>query len=237
MQTSGKITNRMSDTRAPRKATAKRKSWGDDIDGSKTMRPERERVLFETAARLFNSHGFHGTSMSQLTSELGLTKGALYYYVTDKSDLLYKLHLKSIAATKQANDRGIAEGRNGFERVKLIIQYYVEALTRSQTETFILLEKGALKPEQARDIMKRRKELEAELREQIAGGIADGSIIACDPKLAAFTLVGAMAWVSKWYDADGEWTPDQIARSMAEMLTRALAVQPVEALATRIAKT
>lgn len=227
----------MSGTQPAQKPAEKRRSWGDDIDGSKTMRPERERVLFETAARLFNSHGFHGTSMSQLTSELGLTKGALYYYVSDKSDLLYKLHLKSIEATKKANQRGIAEGRNGFERVKLIIQYYVEALTRSQTETFILLEKGALKPELAQDIMRRRKELESELRDQISAGIADGSIVPCDPKLATFTLVGAMAWVSKWYDANGNWKPDQIARSMADMLMRTLAVEPVEALALNVAET
>lgn len=218
-------------------AREKRKSWGEDIDGSKHMRAERERVLFETAARLFNSHGFHGTSMSQLTSELGLTKGAIYYYVTDKSDLLYKLHLKSIEATQKANERGIAEGRNGFERVRLIVRYYVEALTRSQTETFILLEKGALAPELAQDIVNRRKQLEADLREQISAGIADGSIVPCDPKLATFALVGAMAWVSKWYDAQGEWRPEQIANSMADMLLRALAVEPAPALVTDVAKT
>ncbi len=214
--------------------TSRKRSWGEDIDASKHMRGERERVLFETAARLFNSHGFHGTSMSQLTSELGLTKGAIYYYVQDKSDLLYKLHLKSIEATQEANRRGIAEGRNGFERLHLIIRYYIEAQTRSQTETFILLERGALKPEQAHDIVNRRKQLETELRDQIAAGIADGSIVACDPKLAAFTLVGALAWVSKWFDAKGPWRPDQVAQAMADMLMRSLAVQPAAALVSDV---
>ncbi|MCZ4264082.1 TetR/AcrR family transcriptional regulator [Erythrobacter sp. G21629-S1] len=222
-------------TSKPAKGAAKkRKSWGAEIDSSKAMRAERERLLFETAAKLFNSHGFHGTSMSQLTSELGLTKGAIYYYVTDKSDLLYKLHLKSIEATQQANTRGIAEGSNGFERVKLIIRYYVEALTRSRTETFILLEKGALNDEQTRDIKKRRKQLETELREQIASGIEDGSMIPCDPKLAALSLVGAMAWISKWYEPDGDWRPEQVAQSMSEMLIRSLAAKPVDALTTDV---
>lgn len=224
----------MSDSQQHRKPAEKRKSWGAEIASSKAMRAERERVLFETAARLFNTHGFHGTSMSQLTNELGLTKGALYYYVADKSDLLYKLHLKSIDATKEANRRGIAEGRNGFERVFLIIRYYVEAQTRSNTETFILLESGALKPEQAEDIMRQRKELDAELRDQIAAGIADGSIVPCDPKLAAFALVGAMAWISKWFDPQGTWNPDQISQAMAEMLMRGLAAHPVTALVTDV---
>jgi TetR/AcrR family transcriptional regulator len=231
----------MSDKRPLNEASHVRKvrkaSWGEDIDATKNVREERERVLFETAARLFNSHGFHGTSMSQLTSELGLTKGAIYYYVADKCDLLYKLHLKSIDATHRANQRGIAEGRNGMERVNLIIRYYVEALTRSQTETFILLEKGALRPDQAEDILMRRKQLEADLRSQIASGITDGSIIPCDPKLAAFTLVGAMAWVSKWYDPSGDWLPEQIARSMADMLTRSLAQRPSATLPVNVGET
>ncbi|ASK89713.1 TetR/AcrR family transcriptional regulator [Sphingorhabdus sp. SMR4y] len=218
------------------KGAKKRTSWGEDVDSSKGMRGERERLLFETAAKLFNSHGFHGTSMSQLTSELGLTKGAIYYYVTDKSDLLYKLHLKSIEATQRANTRGIAEGRNGLERVKLIIRYYVEALTRSQTETFILLEKGALNEEQTRDIKKRRKQLENELRDQIVTGFEDGSMTSCDPKLATFNLVGAMAWVSKWYDPEGEWNPEQVAQSMADMLIRSIAAKPVDALTTDVSK-
>lgn len=228
----------MSDSRIRTTLTTdakKRKSWGEDVDSSKGMRGERERLLFETAAKLFNSHGFHGTSMSQLTSELGLTKGAVYYYVTDKSDLLYKLHLKSIEATQRANARGIAEGSNGIERVKLIIRYYVEALTRSRTETFILLEKGALNDEQTRDIKMRRKQLEKELRQQIVSGIEDGSIVSCDPKLAALSLVGAMAWISKWYDPDGVWSSEQVAESMSDMLIRSLAAEPVDALTRDVA--
>ncbi len=211
-------------------------AWKEKVDGASGRRAVRESILFETAARMFNSYGFHGTSMSHLTQELGLTKGALYYYVEDKSDLLYKLHIKSAEATRKAYEAGVAEGRNGYERVRSIVRHYVAAVTVSPTETFILLEKGVLKPEQAEDIVQRRKQLEFDLRSQITKGIDDGSIVPCDPKLATFILVGAMAWVSKWFEPDGDWTPDQIADAMSDMLMRSIAATPSDVLIGDVAK-
>jgi TetR/AcrR family transcriptional regulator len=212
------------------------RGWNEKGHDASDRRAVRESILFETAARMFNSYGFHGTSMSQLTQELGLTKGALYYYVEDKSDLLYKLHIKSADATRKAFEEGVAEGRNGYERVQSIVRHYVAAITASPTETFILLEKGVLNPEQAEEIVQRRKQLELDLRSQIAKGIDDGSIVPCDPKLATFVLVGAMAWVSKWFEPDRDWTPDQVARAMADMLMRSIATMPDDALIGDVAQ-
>jgi TetR/AcrR family transcriptional regulator len=213
-----------------------KQAWNEKVDGASGRRAIRETILFETAARMFNSYGFHGTSMSQLTQELGLSKGALYYYVEDKSDLLYKLHIKSAEATRNAYEAGVAEGRNGYERVRSIIRHYIAAVTASPTETFILLEKDVLNPEQTEDIVQRRKQLELDLRSQITKGIDDGSIVPCDPKLATFMLVGAMAWVSKWFEPGRDWTPDQIAHAMADMLMRAIAATPCDVLVGDVAE-
>ncbi|MCM2562295.1 TetR/AcrR family transcriptional regulator [Lutimaribacter sp. EGI FJ00015] len=216
-----------------RSATSRSKpAWGENIQSTEEQRQAREAILFETAARLFNRYGFHGTSMAQLTEELGLTKGALYYYVNDKSDLLYQLHIRSARATRLAHDRGVAEGRNGYERIHLVVKHYIKTVTTSPTETFILMEDGALKPEQADEIMKLRKQLEYDLRKCIQEGIDDGSIAPCDPKMASFAIVGAMAWVSKWYDPAMPWTSDQVSSGMAELLSRMIAANPVPALPT-----
>lgn len=228
----GKASEEQDNTRKKRR----KRVWDDQGQSNEDQRERREAILFETAARLFNRYGFHGTSMSHLTEELGLTKGALYYYVKDKSDLLYQLHLKSAEATRLAHDRGVAEGHNGYERVHGIVRHYAKTMTASPTETFILLEEGALHPEQAKDIADRRKALEHDLRRQIELGIEDGSIAPCDAKFVSFALVGAMAWISKWYDPDQPWTGDQIADAMADLLSRMIAANPVPALARDISE-
>lgn len=62
--------------RAAKSASSRSKpAWGENIQSTEELRQAREAILFETAARLFNRYGFHGTSMTQLTEELWLITG------------------------------------------------------------------------------------------------------------------------------------------------------------------
>jgi TetR/AcrR family transcriptional regulator len=220
----------------PRKQARPRSSpaWSDRVQSSESQRAIKEAVLYETAARWFNRHGFHGTSLGDIANEIGITKAALYYYVRDKSDLLYKLHLRAAEAAKRAHDRAVNEGGNGLERVQRIVTNYVAASTSSPTETFILLEDGALSAAQSAEIIKRRKWLDNDLRRQIETGIADGSITPCDSKLAVLAIVGALAWASKWYNREGFWSSDQVAIAMGQMLARMLSSGPALELPTDV---
>lgn len=208
--------------------------WSDRVPSREQQRSVKEEVLFETAARWFNRHGFHGTSLSDLATELGITKAALYHYVRDKSELLYRLHLISLQAAESSRQRAVEEGRNGLERVHLIVRHYVSAITSSPTFTFVLLEDGALTPEQSREILKRRIWLERDLREQIAQGMRDGSITPCDPKFVALVIGGAMNSIAKWFRSEGAWTGDQIAAELSRMVSRLLSAGAPEALSADV---
>ena len=43
-----------------------------------------------------------------------------------------------------------------------------------------------------------------------------------DPKLLAFAIMGAMNWISRWYDPKGEAGSDEIARVFADYLVGGL---------------
>ena len=206
--------------------SVKKRAWGNQVLSQHEQRELRETVLFETAARLFNRFGFRGTSMSMLTNELGLTKGALYHYVKDKSDLLYKVNLRSAHSSREAHERGVAEGRNGYERVHGIVRHYLLAATESPIETFVLLEDDALSPDQAQEIIKLRKALITDMRREISAGIEDGSITPCDPKLVSLTIVGAMAWMLQWYDPEQDMSKEEVSSGMADLLSRMIAADP-----------
>lgn len=53
----------------------------DNLDGDKQER------LFEAAANEFSDHGFEGASLNRIIDVAGMSKGSLYYYFDDKSDL------------------------------------------------------------------------------------------------------------------------------------------------------
>lgn len=223
--------------RPPRHASRPDQPWSERVPTREQQRSVKEEVLFETAARWFNRHGFHGTSLSDLATELGITKAALYHYVRDKSELLYRLHLRSLEAAEAARHRAIEEGTTGLEKIHLIVRHYVFAITSSPTFTFVLLEDGALTPEQSREILKRRIWLERDLRDLIASGIRDGSVTPCDPKFVALMVGGAMNSIAKWYRPGGDWTGEQIASELSRMLSRMLTTATPDALSCDVRQT
>ena len=50
---------------------------------------QTRRQIIDTAAHLFAAKGFQGTSMSELASATGLTKGAFYHHFESKDDLFH----------------------------------------------------------------------------------------------------------------------------------------------------
>lgn len=64
--------------------------------------PTKERI-YRIAAELFAEKGFHATGMSDLEQATGLGRGALYYHIGSKEELLfnvtsrYLIHLNQIA--------------------------------------------------------------------------------------------------------------------------------------------
>ena len=53
--------------------------------------PER---LIEVALRLFAENGFEGTSVQDVVSAAGVTKGAMYHYYSSKDDLLAEIYAR-----------------------------------------------------------------------------------------------------------------------------------------------
>jgi AcrR family transcriptional regulator len=53
---------------------------------------EKRREVVERAATLFDSAGYHTTSVAELAAAVGLSKPALYHYVSSKDEILFWIH-------------------------------------------------------------------------------------------------------------------------------------------------
>jgi hypothetical protein len=85
------------------------------------------------------------------------------------------------------------------------------------------LDEGDLSPEAYAEVRNYKRKIDRRLRGFLQEGVADGSIAACDPKLAAFAIAGALNWICIWYEPDGPQSPDEIATQFARTLTHGLA--------------
>ena len=57
---------------------------------------KREAVI-HAAARAFNEHGYHNTSLDDIAAALEVTKPTIYYYFPDKEELFAQMGLRRLA--------------------------------------------------------------------------------------------------------------------------------------------
>ncbi|MGD8703852.1 MAG: TetR/AcrR family transcriptional regulator [Desulfosarcina sp.] len=92
------------------------------------------RLIIETAAPIFNKKGYTGTSMADLTSAAGLTKGSIYGNFKDKDDvavhafqhninLIFDFFSKELKAAPSTLDKLLAYPR-GFRKIYPMILAY-----------------------------------------------------------------------------------------------------------------
>jgi AcrR family transcriptional regulator len=88
-----------------------------------------EQVLM-TASRLFNRRGIDGTSIDDVMAELGATKGALYHYFENKTDLVVRCHKRGFVLYERFADAAEEFGRCGLERGLIGLYLNIQAQAR-----------------------------------------------------------------------------------------------------------
>ena len=204
--------------------------WKNVVLAASEQFDRKREVLLREAAASFNRGGYHGTSLAEIAKKLGVTKAALYTYVPSKEELLYYCHDSAMDNAIQTLHDAQAGGGTGLHKLTTTLRHYLEMMLGQEGSYVVLLEENAMKPAHVRAIIKRRDQFEQGLREFVVEGIADGSIVPCNPKLAVFMALGALNWGRKWYRPSADWSDQQIAFSLTQMLERSLSSAPVAVL-------
>nr|WP_244235052.1 TetR/AcrR family transcriptional regulator [Achromobacter veterisilvae] len=202
----------------------------------KAMHQLKREALLRQAIAAFNQKGFHATSLGDIATSLGVTKAALYHYFPNKHALLYEAFAEALRVGFDAIEQAERKGGTGLEKLQLALKEYLEVTLSEMSRCVIITEEHALEPDDRAEIVRQRDRFEAKLRGFVREGIEDGSVIPCDPKLAIFSIFGAVNWVPKWYSDSGEWNNKQLAKGMSELLCRSIARHPPEAFAPDIGK-
>ena len=186
---------------------------------------KREAVL-RTAAQLFNEKGYAASTLDEVAERLGVSKPTVYYYVDSKDQILFECVRTGLELLQQAIREVDAAGGSAIDKLVAAMRQYVEIVTMDFGMCVIRVGEDPLPPESRQKLRRMKAALDREFRELIRQGIAEGSIVDCDPKLAAFTFAGALSWIGRWYRPDGELGPDEVADRCIHLLLHGLVGRP-----------
>ncbi|MFZ4289667.1 TetR/AcrR family transcriptional regulator [Variovorax sp. HJSM1_2] len=198
--------------------------WAPSADREQVRIDKREAVL-RMAAQVFNEKGYMAATLDEVAERLHVTKPTLYYYVKNKDEILFECVRIGLTMMQDAITKAGASGGSALDKLVAAMHQYTEIVTMDFGMCLIRVGEDPLPPESQRKLRRIKAAIDLEFRELIRQGIAEGTIAPCDPKLAAFTLAGALSWIGRWYRPDGAWTPDDIARQCIALLSNGLCVQ------------
>jgi Tetracyclin repressor-like, C-terminal domain len=129
----------------------------------------------------------------------------------------------TISATKKRFSWSVIGCGTGLEKVEAFIYSYANVMTVNFGRCVMRLDEGDLSSDAFREVRAYKRKIDRRLRAFIQEGMADGSILPCDPKIAAFSIAGALNWICIWYEPEGPLSPEEIATQFARTLTHGLA--------------
>jgi AcrR family transcriptional regulator len=183
---------------------------------------KRDAVL-QTAVRLFNEKGFHATSLDDVALALNVTKPTIYHYFASKDEILFacvKLGLSMIEdAVMSVNETS----DSALDRLKALMRTYAEVMTMDFGRCVIRTGDHELTLESRAELRALKRKIDGVLRNIIKEGIADGSILARDARVASFTVAGALNWIARWHDPSGSQPISRLSEEMIQILVGGLA--------------
>lgn len=184
-----------------------------------TMAATDRRVeILKSAAAAFRRRGYHGASVDEIASALEMTKGNLYYYFRNKEDILYACHEYSLDILLQLLREVRDEPAPADQKLRKLILAFVHLTLDELQGTALTLDPDALSPPLFAKVVAKRDEFDRGLRAIITQGMDQGLFTRGDPKMIEFAVMGAVNWITKWFDPEGPMTSQEIGEAFADYL-------------------
>ena len=197
---------------------------GPPIHAHDEQAAKRERIL-AAALRLFAHEPYQAVTMDRVADAAGVAKGTLYLYFPSK-DALYLGILSDGLNTAYRTFQSTADPRLPVaERLRRSIEVMVEFFDqRRDFLQFFATAEPRLAEERNRIIEASRERGFNFFASQIEEGIRTGAFRRIDPRLATFTIQGAIRSLLLYY---GSGRPVcELSRELGNMMLRSLGADP-----------
>jgi TetR/AcrR family transcriptional regulator, cholesterol catabolism regulator len=183
----------------------------------------RAAEVYRTAAQIILKKGYDATSVSDIAKALGITKAGLYHYIHGKTQLLFDIMQYGLDELEREVAQPAKEIADAGTRLRFMIGMHARIVTRGEGAVTILVDEArALTPAQNRKITQRKRAYLDFLRATLEQMKAERKLRDVDVTVAAFSLLGMINWLSRWYQADGALDEQQIAEAIVDIALNGL---------------
>lgn len=178
-------------------------------------RPSRWNDVVEAAAVVFRQRGYHATRLEDIAEELGMQKGSLYNYIDSKEELLLAVVTVPAAQLLESLSTLSESDLPASEKIRLVARSHARVVEDYLPYVAVYVQEIAGQdhsPEWRERDRAYVRQLSAIIDEGRQSGLFDS---ATAPVISSMALIGALNWMTRWYEPGGELSAEEIADRIA----------------------
>lgn len=190
----------------------------------------RRQTIIDTAVRIFHDKGYRAATLDDVANELGLTRPALYHYVSSKEGLLSEIYLQALASFFDTIYEIGGMDLPPPEKLRLFMRRHLKTVVIENLTMFTVFfsEENQLPKSDFDRIHKEKLKFNRVVEQIIAQGIDQGCFRPVNPRLYANAVIGMCNWLYRWYDPEkSPFSSDEIVEQYTALIEGGL-VKPNE---------
>ncbi|MET8981816.1 TetR/AcrR family transcriptional regulator [Streptomyces sp. NPDC004539] len=181
----------------------------------------RRQKIIDIAAALFARQGYAATSINDLGQAVGLAKGALYYYIGSKENLLVEIQSR-VMGPLLTRTRQIAELEEApLLRLRLLSESLLTIIFRRLDHIWVYEhDYRSLSGVELKTLLSQRSAFEQSVSDLLEEAMEQGTFRAMPPRLATLQFLNLHNHTYQWVNPEGDWTAPHLAREYCATLFR-----------------
>lgn len=170
-------------------------------------------LILDAAAALFCEKGFSETTTRAIAARLNIQQASLYYHISGKEELLYRINRLTMESTEGSVNRAPKNRKNPRERLQALIRAHLDGLFENPNRSLAAIsEFRSLSRAHRRELDAARRNysemLDKELEESVEHRILRSDISVPVIRLA---LLNYLNWTPRWYQISGPLSVEALA--------------------------
>ncbi|HEY0487325.1 MAG TPA: TetR family transcriptional regulator [Mycobacteriales bacterium] len=196
-------------------------SWVEGVPEVAPVKDPDEPMARITAAatELFSTKGYHGTATRELAEAAGLTKGALFYHVGHKAEVLFAIQSAVVEEGIAMQTAILAEPGTPAQRLaRMVVAHFRILHSYHHSMAVVSEEIKYLDPEPKAAVVKRRDVYTAGIQDLLRDAGDAGELRVTDDRVDTLAILGMLNSTYRWYRPGGRLSADDIGVQFGRLL-------------------
>lgn len=179
----------------------------------------KRQEIIDLAADLFAKQGYAATGIAEIGKVAGLAKGALYYYIGSKENLLVEIQDRVLGPLLRAARRIATLEEEPVLRLRLLSEVLLGIILERLDHIWVYEhDYRHLRGANRARLLRQRREFERIVQDLLVAAMESGVFRKMDPRLAMLQFLNLHNHTYQWARPGGEWNAEFLSKEYCATL-------------------